>query len=104
MLVYTAVETNEMWNEFEDIPYDDKARHARKLWQKDGLEGELQWITVPDPFETDFPFHARHPRKRAAPEPDALIDGTGIELKIGPIPTGWRKGDVNLDGLGLEIC
>jgi hypothetical protein len=50
-----------------DMTEDDKK--LRELLRQDGLEEELQWLTVPDPFESEWPFAKRHPGKRCAPDP-----------------------------------
>jgi hypothetical protein len=80
-LLVRRVESNvktETWENFTPIPQqspeDDKIFHAL---ESDGLKlGE--WVTVPDPFESDWPFAKRYPGARCPPEP--VIEGlhTGI--------------------------
>jgi len=72
---------NETWENFTPIqqkPNDEKIFNAM---ESDGLKlGE--WVTVPDPFESDWPFAKRYPGARCPPEP--AFDGfkTGLRLTM----------------------
>ncbi|KAF9457633.1 hypothetical protein BDZ94DRAFT_1240602 [Collybia nuda] len=52
---------DETWDKFKPIQMSTEDVRFRKLLEDDGLVGELEWITVPDPFEEDWPFHKRYP-------------------------------------------
>jgi len=59
---------DETWNNFTPMAHkpdtDDKISNAL---EKDGLKlGE--WVTVPDPFEDEWPFEKRHPVALYPPE------------------------------------
>ena len=70
---------NESWDDFTPIP--QKFPRDQELWDElnnDGLKlGE--WVTVPDPFENDWPFDKRYPGARYPPDP-ALYDGSLVSL------------------------
>jgi hypothetical protein len=71
---------NETWDNFTPIPMkspnDDKILNAL---ESDGLKlGE--WVTVPDPFEKDWPFEKRYPGARYPPEP--VIDPKNLKVKL----------------------
>ena len=71
---------NETWNEFIPIPRKSpKDEEIFNALENDGLKlGE--WITVPDPFEDDWPFTKRHPGARCPPEPVYEGNRTGLKL------------------------
>ena len=58
---------DETWDNFSPIEEYEKARKIREGLRADGLvdpDGELEWVTIPDPGEVEFPFHKRHPGQR----------------------------------------
>jgi len=73
---------NETWENFTPIlqksPNDEKILNAL---ESDGLElGE--WVTVPDPFESAWPFAKRYPGARCPPEPVYEGNKTGLKLTM----------------------
>ncbi len=72
---------NESWDNF--TPISQKFPSDQELFKTleyDGLElGE--WVTIPDPFENDWPFEKRYPGARYPPELD-LYDGSLIAPPI----------------------
>jgi hypothetical protein len=76
---------NESWDDFTQIP--QKFPRDQQLFDQlndDGLKlGE--WVTVPDPFDNDWPFEKRYPGARYPPELD-LYDGSLIAL-----PLSWTS-------------
>ncbi len=73
---------NETWENFTPIPQrspnDEKIFNAL---ESDGLKlGE--WVTVPDPFESDWPFTKRYPGSRCPPEPVYKGYKTGLRLTM----------------------
>jgi len=58
---------NETWNNFTPMPKKSQDDDFFNILGSDGLKlGE--WITVPDPFEKDWPFAKRYPGARCPPE------------------------------------
>ncbi len=74
---------DETWESFTPLPHkpvkDDKISDPL---EKDGLKlGE--WITVPDPFEDEWPFWKRYPGARYPPGPVYEGSGsTGLKLPV----------------------
>jgi hypothetical protein len=73
---------DETWENFTPLPQkspnDDKIINAL---ESDGLKlGE--WVTVPDPFEDEFPFSRRYPGARCPPEPVYGGYKTGLRLTM----------------------
>ena len=72
---------NESWDNFTLIP--QKFPQDQELFntlKNDGLQlGE--WVTVPDPFDNDWPFERRYPGARCPPEL-GLYDGSFIALPL----------------------
>ena len=74
---------NETWNNnFTPLPHkpanDDNISNAL---ESDGLKlGE--WVTVPDPFEDEWPFSKRYPGARCPPEPVYEGFSTGLRLTM----------------------
>ncbi len=60
---------NETWDNFTPIPMKPaKDEDVFKWLANDGLKlGE--WITVPDPFQDEWPFERRHPGATFPPDP-----------------------------------
>ena len=61
ILVQVEVDVKyESWDEFTKIPPKSNDDKVFTAFEKDGLKlGE--WVTVPDPYEEDWPFYKRHP-------------------------------------------
>ena len=54
--------------EFEPIPMNLADEKIIESLAKDGLKlGE--WVTIPDPFEDEWPFAKRYPGKKCPPDP-----------------------------------
>jgi len=73
---------NETWENFTSLPHkpakDDKISNAL---EKDGLKlGE--WVTVPDPFEDEWPFSKRYPGACCPPGPVYEGLSTGLRLAV----------------------
>jgi hypothetical protein len=49
---------------FMPIVMTKKDEKLREHLFQDGLKEELEWVTVPDPFETQWPFAKRFPGRR----------------------------------------
>ncbi|KAJ7802417.1 hypothetical protein B0H14DRAFT_2892274, partial [Mycena olivaceomarginata] len=65
--IYRAsTETWKKYDELEERPQDVARREAMVA---DGLELG-QWLTVPDPWQDEWPFYVRHPGKRPAMQAD----------------------------------
>ncbi len=60
---------NETWNNFTPVP--KKSPEDDDIFNTLGNDGLKlgEWITVPDPFEKDWPFAKRYPGARCPPEP-----------------------------------
>ena len=76
ILVQVEVDVkDESWDEFTEIPPKSNDDEVFTAFEKDGLKfGE--WVTVPDPYQEDWPFYKRHPGARCPPEifpPDRRI-------------------------------
>jgi hypothetical protein len=74
-------DAKETWDDFtpiqQKLPNDEE---IFKALEADGLKlGE--WITVPDPFEHQWPFARRYPGARCPPEPVYPGLSTGIRTK-----------------------
>jgi hypothetical protein len=53
---------------FSPIVMTEKDEKLRECLFQDGLKEELEWVTVPDLFETQWPFAKRFPGRRCPPD------------------------------------
>ena len=58
---------DETWDEFTEIPPKSNDDEVFTALEKDGLKLG-KWVTVPDPYQEDWPFYKRHPGARCPPE------------------------------------
>ncbi len=60
---------NDTWGNFTEIPIKSPGDQDMVEWLKrDGLKlGD--WVTIPDPFEDEWPFARRYPGSRCPPDP-----------------------------------
>ena len=63
--IYRA--STETWKKYEELEERPQDVARREAMVADGLELG-QWLTVPDPWQDEWPFNVRHPGKRPAPE------------------------------------
>ncbi|KAE9408936.1 hypothetical protein BT96DRAFT_913621, partial [Gymnopus androsaceus JB14] len=61
--------STETWKKFDPLSMRDEDKELFARCKEDGLLlGE--WITIPDPWEDDWPFAKRYPGRRCPPDPD----------------------------------
>lgn len=63
--IYRA--STETWKKYDELEQRPQDVARLEAMVADGLELD-QWMTVPDPWQDEWPFYVRHPGKRPALE------------------------------------